>query len=120
MKTDFVRGCFLVAPISMFNGQLGTLQVLIDMDRRDEESGKMEEIYQQLHSAYYQFTLTPHDLFKSGSSSNHEGGDSVRDPENVKPGLIHPTLGRLPLSGIKDVITWLFLLFTFQERNKVK
>ncbi|EXC22422.1 putative membrane protein [Morus notabilis] len=64
-------------------------EVLIDMDRRDEESGKMEEIYQQLHSAYYQFTLTPHDLFKSGSSSNHEGGDSVRDPENVKPGEEH-------------------------------
>lgn len=93
------------------------------MDRRDEQSAKMEEIYQQLHSAYHQFTLTPHDLFKSESSSHHEGCNDTRDPENVKPGLrglTHPTLGRLPISGIKDVITWLYLLFTFQERNLAK
>ncbi|GMN35923.1 hypothetical protein TIFTF001_005617 [Ficus carica] len=62
-------------------------EVLIDMDRRDEQSGKMEEIYQQLHSAYRQFTLTPHDLFKSESSSHHEGCNDTQDPENVKPGL---------------------------------
>ncbi|KAJ1383216.1 putative CSC1-like protein RXW8 [Sesbania bispinosa] len=30
------------------------------MDRRDEQSGRMKEIYEQLHSAYNQFSLVPH------------------------------------------------------------
>ncbi|XP_044475681.1 CSC1-like protein RXW8 [Mangifera indica] len=33
-------------------------QVLMDMDRRDQQAGRMEEIYEQLRSAYSQFRLT--------------------------------------------------------------
>ena len=90
------------------------------MDQRDERSGTMEETYQQLHSAYCQFTVNPHDLFKCGCSSHREDGVGIRVPENVKPGLIHPTLGRLPISGIKYIISWLSLLFTFQENHQAE
>lgn len=106
--------CLLLASLPVIDN-CDHLQVLIDMDRRDEQSGTMEETYQQLHSAYCQFTVNPNDLFRCGCSSHQEYGRNIRDPENVKPGLIHPMLGRLPISGIKDIISWLSLLFTFQE-----
>ncbi|KAF4355272.1 hypothetical protein G4B88_018238 [Cannabis sativa] len=92
-------------------------EILIDMDQRDEQSGAMEEIHQMLQSAYCQFTVNPRDLFKCGCSNHQEDGVPVRVPENVKPGLIHPMLGRLPLFGIKDTISWLSLLFTFQGNH---
>ncbi|XP_054797246.1 CSC1-like protein RXW8 isoform X5 [Prosopis cineraria] len=47
-------------------------QVLIDMDRRDEHAGKMEEIYDQLHAAYCQFTSATPD---SDFSTNTRGQD---------------------------------------------
>ncbi|PON65578.1 hypothetical protein PanWU01x14_115900 [Parasponia andersonii] len=95
-------------------------EVLIDMDRQDEQSGTMEETYQQLHSAYCQFTVNPHHLFKCGCSSHREDRVIIQDPENIKPGLIHPMLGRLPIAGIKDIISWLSLLFTFQENHQAE
>ncbi|KAM1834447.1 hypothetical protein ACFX13_016911 [Malus domestica] len=59
-------------------------EVLIDMDQKDEQSGRMEEAYQQLHSAYCQAPITPDDSCSSGGSTCHEG-DIVPDPENAKP-----------------------------------
>ncbi|CAK7347369.1 unnamed protein product [Dovyalis caffra] len=61
-------------------------QVLIEMDRRDEQSGQMEEIHQQLHSAYCQLTqfpLTSHEYRKSVHEV-HE--DKIQAPEGTKPG----------------------------------
>ncbi|KAL3734980.1 hypothetical protein ACJRO7_024182 [Eucalyptus globulus] len=78
-------------------------QMLIDMDRQDEQSGRTEEIHRQLRSAYCQF--------KSGHSDQSDNGKSIRDSEEEKPGLIHPMLGRLPLPGINDLIAWLSVLF---------
>ncbi|KAL5558722.1 hypothetical protein UlMin_034933 [Ulmus minor] len=92
-------------------------EVLIEMDRRDEQSGRMEEIYEQLHSAYCQFTVASQKLFRTG---HREDGSSMQEPETVKPGLIHPTLGRLPIPGLKDIISWLSLIFTFQEKTPVQ
>ncbi|RYR42326.1 hypothetical protein Ahy_A08g038789 [Arachis hypogaea] len=43
-------------------------QVLIDMDRRDQHLGKMEEIYEQVHSFYCQFPT------RSASSSERSAG----------------------------------------------
>ena len=71
------------------------LQILIDMDMKDQLSGRIHEIHQLLPSAY---------------------GDNPSSPN--PPGLIHPTLGRLPLPGIKPLIGWLSLLFSFQEMNQ--
>ena len=80
------------------------LQILIDMDRKDEQSGMMEELHQQLHSAYCQFTVTSHELCRSECFSHLGDRESSPDPKNVKSGLIHPTLGRLSLPGIKVLI----------------
>ncbi|MED6209325.1 CSC1-like protein rxw8 [Stylosanthes scabra] len=46
-------------------------QVLIDMDRRDQHLGKMEEIYEQVHSFYCQFP-------RSGSTSELRSCESYR------------------------------------------
>ncbi|KAI4337096.1 hypothetical protein L6164_015550 [Bauhinia variegata] len=55
-------------------------QMLIDMDRKDEHSGNMEEIYEQLHSAYCQF-IVPSQC-PSECSSHHE----EKDPEKLETG----------------------------------
>lgn len=73
----------------------GLLQVLIEMDRQDEQCGRMEEILQQLHCAYCQFTLTSHDLCKASHAISSDDGDSSRDPEDIKPGLVYPILDKL-------------------------
>jgi len=93
-------------------------QVLIEMDRKDEQCGRMEETYGQLQSAYCQFKVISQELCRS-VCLNHQGeGDSSLDPKTLRPGLIHPMLARLPLPGIKEIIGWLSLLFYFQERNQ--
>ncbi|BFG18201.1 hypothetical protein CerSpe_044750 [Prunus speciosa] len=61
-------------------------EILMEMDRKDEQSGRMEEVYKQLHSAYCQSPVTPDDSFNSGDVNHHEDGDSIQDPENVNPG----------------------------------
>lgn len=58
-------------------------QVLIDMDRKDERCGRMEQIFEQLHSAYCQFTSSS----QSECFSSHQGErEIVRTPEDVEPG----------------------------------
>lgn len=52
--------------------------ILIEMDRQDEQSGRIEEIYQQFHTAYCQFTLTSHEFCTAGHHHHVDEG-SVRD-----------------------------------------
>lgn len=59
-------------------------QVLIEMDRQDEQWGKIEEIYDQLRSAYCQFPSISQDLSIAGSSGHHEDKESSQDPESLK------------------------------------
>ncbi|XP_035548986.1 CSC1-like protein RXW8 isoform X1 [Juglans regia] len=95
-------------------------EVFIEMDQKDEQCGRMEEIYQKLHSAYRQFTETPHELCRSECLNHHDDGKSISDPEKLNPGLIHPMLGRLPLPGIKEIIGWLsLLLFSGKEADQL-
>ncbi|XP_021800028.1 CSC1-like protein RXW8 [Prunus avium] len=61
-------------------------EILMEMDRKDEQLGRMEEVYKQLHSAYCQSPVTPDDSFNSGDVNHNEDGDSIQDPENVNPG----------------------------------
>ncbi|CAL2233879.1 unnamed protein product [Prunus armeniaca] len=61
-------------------------EILMEMDKKDEQSGRMEEVYEQLHSAYCQSPVTPDDSFNSGHANHHEDRDSIQDPENVNPG----------------------------------
>ncbi|XP_041018892.1 CSC1-like protein RXW8 isoform X4 [Juglans microcarpa x Juglans regia] len=92
-------------------------QVLIEMDRKDELCGRMEETYRDLRTVYCQFRATSHELCRCGCSNHHGDGKSIPDWEKLNPGLIHPTLGRLLLPRIK-VIGWLSLFLSFQERNE--
>ncbi|KAF8024681.1 hypothetical protein BT93_F1761 [Corymbia citriodora subsp. variegata] len=61
-------------------------QMLIDLDRQDEQSGKMEEIHKKLRSAYCQFSSNVNDLSKSGHSDQSDNGESIQDSEDGKPG----------------------------------
>ncbi|KAF3447485.1 hypothetical protein FNV43_RR12671 [Rhamnella rubrinervis] len=62
-------------------------EVLIEMDRRDERLGRMEDIYQQLHSVYCHPNENCNEPCRSESSNHHrEDMESIRDPETVKPG----------------------------------
>ncbi|RVX22642.1 CSC1-like protein RXW8 [Vitis vinifera] len=66
--------------------------VLIEMDRQDERNGRMEQIHHQLHSAYHQPKRTSQDSSKGERSNHSEDGDSIQDPEDLKPGLTRPIL----------------------------
>lgn len=61
-------------------------EVLIEMDRKDEQCGRMEEIYQQLHSAYCQLKLISPELCRSECLNRQGEGDSSLDPGKLKPG----------------------------------
>ncbi|KAK9166074.1 hypothetical protein Scep_001265 [Stephania cephalantha] len=64
-------------------------QDLIEMDRQDEASGRMEEIYKLLLSAYCQFSTASTAIFKTQDSVRSDGS---HDSEDVKSGLSYPTL----------------------------
>ncbi|XP_023002591.1 CSC1-like protein RXW8 isoform X1 [Cucurbita maxima] len=62
-------------------------EVLIEMDRKDEQCGRLEEMYKKLRTAYCQFTLlAKRDTSTSGCSSNHNNENSIIDTESAKPG----------------------------------
>ncbi|CAL0319067.1 unnamed protein product [Lupinus luteus] len=59
-------------------------QVLIDMDKRDERCGRMKDIYNNLHTAYCQFSS---DCSKSECfSSHHKESTRVHPPEDLETG----------------------------------
>ncbi|CAN4095316.1 unnamed protein product [Withania somnifera] len=63
-------------------------QILIEMDRQDEERGRMKEMYQQLTSAYCQFKSTLFALGKAVPETDKENINihKVQDIEDVNPG----------------------------------
>ncbi|KAL5844637.1 hypothetical protein ACOSQ3_010691 [Xanthoceras sorbifolium] len=73
-------------------------EVIMEMDRQDERSGTMEEIYQVLQSAYCQIKLTSQDLSKSTDISHHVDQDSIRDPEALKQEMEITKLGNVGCS----------------------
>ncbi|KHN29744.1 Putative membrane protein C2G11.09 [Glycine soja] len=63
--------------------QRNATQVLIDMDRRDERCGRMDQIYEQVQSAYCQATHST----QSECFSSHQGDrEHVRTPEELETG----------------------------------
>lgn len=70
----------------------------MDMDRRDQQAGRMEEIYEQLRSAYSQFRLTQNsgkaarinqdeNSCKDVHTNHSEYQDSIADSEaTLRPG----------------------------------
>ncbi|KAJ9166384.1 hypothetical protein P3X46_021150 [Hevea brasiliensis] len=63
--------------------QKDVVEVLMDMDRRDEQSGRMSEIYQQLHSAYCQIPITSHEFCESAQERHR---NKIQDPQGINPG----------------------------------
>uniref|UniRef100_A0A2P2IPP4 CSC1/OSCA1-like 7TM region domain-containing protein n=1 Tax=Rhizophora mucronata TaxID=61149 RepID=A0A2P2IPP4_RHIMU len=61
-------------------------QILIEMDRHNEQYGKMEEIYQQLHSAYCQLPIKSHELCDAACKNSNENREHAQDPEAIRPG----------------------------------
>ncbi|KAG1348132.1 CSC1-like protein RXW8 [Cocos nucifera] len=93
-------------------------QDLIEMDSEDEQNGRMEEIYQQLHPAYCQFP--PHtqdvcDVEVEGSSEADR--DSSRGVEND---FSHPTLPGLPVSRLRRAVSLLSVLINLQNGRLLK
>ncbi|KAG5384521.1 hypothetical protein IGI04_035991 [Brassica rapa subsp. trilocularis] len=60
-------------------------QVLIDMDRADEMTGKMEELHKKLHSVYSQIPLHLQKSSSNGESSTPFSNQELPDPEKLKP-----------------------------------
>ncbi|XP_041018890.1 CSC1-like protein RXW8 isoform X2 [Juglans microcarpa x Juglans regia] len=61
-------------------------EVLIEMDRKDELCGRMEETYRDLRTVYCQFRATSHELCRCGCSNHHGDGKSIPDWEKLNPG----------------------------------
>ncbi|OMO70955.1 hypothetical protein COLO4_28430 [Corchorus olitorius] len=70
--------------------QRSPAQVLIEMDRQDEQCGRIEDIYSQLKAAYSRLPTDSHsqDPSTSGSSRSNQDQESSRDPESLKPGSL--------------------------------
>lgn len=75
---------------------LVTSQTIIDMDREDEHSGRMEEIHHQLLSAYCQIKSESKSSGKSlelncpeTEVNDKETGDISRPEDPEAPGSIH-------------------------------
>lgn len=60
-------------------------QVLVEMDREDERSGKMEEIHQQLRSAYCQFRSNTKSAAVMLEQCEKYDDERLPDPEDKKP-----------------------------------
>lgn len=101
------------------------VQDLIDMDREDERSGRMDEIHHRLHSAYCQFPDTEEvplekikiiggDEEQGSSSGESTGKDTCEDP---KMDLSHPTLKGLPVSRLRHAVRSITFLIRLQKRG---
>ncbi|TKW29837.1 hypothetical protein SEVIR_3G421100v4 [Setaria viridis] len=100
-------------------------QDLIDMDREDERSGRIDEIHHRLHSAYCQFPDTEDvplekikiiggDEEQGCSSGESTGKDTCVDP---KMDLSHPTLKGLPVSRLRHAVRSITFLIRLQKRG---
>lgn len=66
-------------------------QVLIELDRKDELCGRMEEVYKKFPKAYSQFPSTSNDLCKDiplplSHCEDRDGNTRLQDLEDIKPG----------------------------------
>ncbi|KAG8062097.1 hypothetical protein GUJ93_ZPchr0003g17965 [Zizania palustris] len=100
-------------------------QDLIDMDREDEQSGRMDAIHQRFHSAYCQFVDTddiPLEGVRVGSrnedGSGSSGESSGKEGTNDSKGdLSHPTLDGLPISRLRHAVRSLGFIIRLQKRG---
>lgn len=104
------------------------MQDLIDMDREDERSGRIDEIHHRLHFAYCQFPDTEDvplekirivgGVEETGSSSGEPNGKEAC--ENPRRDLSHPTLKGLPVSRLQNAVRSITFLIRLQKRGLSK
>uniref|UniRef100_A0A0E0BVM0 CSC1/OSCA1-like 7TM region domain-containing protein n=1 Tax=Oryza glumipatula TaxID=40148 RepID=A0A0E0BVM0_9ORYZ len=100
-------------------------QDLIDMDREDERSGRMDEIHHRLHSAYCQFHDTediPLEKIQTVGSDEEQGCSSDKSNgketfEEPRAELSHPTLNGLPVSRLRHAVKSITFLVRLQKRG---
>ncbi|XP_057490204.1 CSC1-like protein RXW8 isoform X2 [Actinidia eriantha] len=79
-------------------------QVLIDLDRNDEQCGRMEEIYKQLQSVYCQFASTSNDMRNTVPLNDCQFASTSNDVCNTVPlnDCVDGDDGSLPRSRISE------------------
>jgi hypothetical protein len=105
-----------------------TVQDLIDMDREDERSGRMEHIHGQLHTAYCQFPDTEDIQLekiqidgnggeKNCSHGESKGKETREEQQSRRDELSHPTLKGLPISRLQNAVRSITFLIRLQKRG---
>ncbi|KAM0830021.1 hypothetical protein ACQ4PT_066493 [Festuca glaucescens] len=103
-------------------------QDLIDMDREDERSGRMEHIHGRLHTAYCQFPDTEdiqlekiqidgNGVEKNCSSGESKGKETLEEQQPRRDELSHPTLKGLPVSRLQNAVRSITFLIRLQKRG---
>ncbi|XP_072988247.1 CSC1-like protein RXW8 isoform X4 [Typha latifolia] len=101
-------------------------QDLIDMDREDEQSGRMDQIHEQLILAYCQFPPDAQDKSPRGDecegeveghNSSIEIDNNARSQVSKDDSSQHPTLGTLPVVRLQKAVKFLSMIFTLQKRS---
>ncbi|KAK3146487.1 hypothetical protein QOZ80_3BG0267040 [Eleusine coracana subsp. coracana] len=84
-------------------------QILMDMDNEDQQSGRMEDLHNRLHSAYFQFHDTGdiplegvHTIGRDDGSSTSGESNSKESAHQPESDLSHPTLEGLPVSQLRN------------------
>lgn len=95
-------------------------QDLIEMDRRDVLSGRMEEIHEELQSAFCQMSLLSPESRTAEAAKQCGPGDEKPGPSMPSPGMANPLYDSIPLSGVRQAVTWLSMLTTSQEKRTPK
>lgn len=123
------------------------MQNLIDMDREDELSGRMEHIHHRLHTAYCQFpdpediqleeirTVgndedgggcssggsngkgSPGEFNSKGCPDGSNGKETPQEQQQPRRDLSHPTLKGLPVSRLQNAVRCVTFLIRLQKRG---
>ncbi|XP_062214990.1 CSC1-like protein RXW8 [Phragmites australis] len=100
-------------------------QDLIVMDREDQQAGRMEDLHQRLHAAYFQFPDTDdiplegvHTIGKDEDGSGTSGESSCKESaDQSSSDLSHPTLEGLPVSQLRNAARSLSFIMRLQKRG---
>jgi calcium permeable stress-gated cation channel len=103
----------------------GHAQILIDMDNEDQQSGRMEDLHNRLHSAYFQFhdsgdiplegvKTISRDEDGGSTSAESNSKESVHQPESD---LSHPTLEGFPVSQLRNAARSLSFIVRLQKKG---
>jgi calcium permeable stress-gated cation channel len=88
------------------------------MDRDDEQSGRMEEIHEQLHTVYSQFPHSTGGVKISDESSDVEDQASSSSQSNGSgKELAHPTLRGLPIARLQKAVRTVCLIANLQKKG---